>query len=132
MAEFEFDEVDQKLLQTKMAAWEKDEGPRIGDFVRFPSGELERLCSNHLTRMQTSPVWAGSYFLGGSGKVSFSGSLNPIIPADSLTPTNELEDGEFWFFHHDEVGPGRGVRFSIPCRVFETSAPYKGCLTRGI
>jgi len=65
------------------------------------------------------------------GEASFSGILNPSISADSLSLTDEKEHGEFWFFHHGSAGAGRGVRFTVPCRVYETTAAYNGFLSIG-
>lgn len=130
MAEHVFDEIDQSILDRIMVAREQIHGPRIGDFVRFVTGELERFSHDYGDQLQTSPVWAGSFFLHDNGEMGFSGSLNPSIPKDSLTLTNEVMNGRSWFFHHGWPGAGRGVDFQVPNRVYATSAPYQGYITR--
>lgn len=126
----EFDARDQAILDEIVIAREQIAGPRIGDYVRFPGGELERFSHDWDGVLQTSPVWAGSYFLFSSGNASFSGGHNPPIPLESLTLTTESEPGRFWFFHHNQTGAGRGVHFSVPCRVYASAAKYQGFLTR--
>lgn len=132
MDEFQFDEIDQAHIETCVAARDAILRPRVGDFVRFPTGEVERFSHDWEEDFQTSPLWAGSFYLSGCGNASFSGSLHPAIPLSSLTLTEESRDGKFWFFHHNRTGGGRGVTFSTPCRVYATTAQYKGYLTRGI
>ena len=130
METIQFDHRDQLILEEIIPLREAIQGPRQGDFVRFPTGEIERFCHNWKDSQQTSPIWAGSFFLFGNGQASFSGSLNPAIPQDTIAPTDEMMEGSFWFFHHNASGAGRGVSFKIPCRVFETSATYRGFVSR--
>lgn len=123
-----FDERDQMLLEKKIAAREKICGPRLGDFVKFPNGIIERFSHDWGDSIQTSPIKYCSFYLG-NGEASFSGSLNPGIPKSSLKLTEEVVEGEFWFFHHDSPGAGRGVYCTVPCRMFETTAEYRGFLS---
>lgn len=127
-----FDEQDQILLARRQIARDQHDRPRLGDYVRFPTGELERIAADLGNGMQTAPVWAGAYFLFSNGNASFSGSLNPPVDPAMLTLTGDSIDGAFWFFHHDEVGAGRRVNASLPCRVYATTQPYRGFVTRGI
>lgn len=130
MSEFQFDNRDQLILEGIIPNRDAIEGPREGDFVRFSTGEIERFSHEWKDGLQTSPIWAGSFFLYGNGQASFSGSHNPSIPRDSIKPTDEVMDGSFWFFHHNFSGAGRGVSFRIPCRVFDTTANYRGFVSR--
>lgn len=128
--EVKFDEIDQALLDERIAARHSFDEPLNGDFVIFESGEVERF--SHIYDdgdAQTSPLWAGSFYLCASGVASFSGSLNPSILRSTVSSTDEKRDGRFWFFHHDQAGAGRGVQCTVPCRVWRTSAPYNGYLT---
>lgn len=124
------DAIDQAILDERVTARDQIEGPRIGDYVRFQSGELERFSHDYGTDLQTSPVQAGSFFLHAHGNAGFSGSLNPAIPLTSLTLSGDSQSGKFWFFHHNSAGPGRGISFSIQCRVYDTTAEYRGFLSR--
>lgn len=126
-----FDARDQEILEKRMVARELIAGPRNGDYVRFPSGEIERFSHNWGDALQTSPVRAGSFYLHDHGEGSFSGSLNPAIPASSLSLSDEKMEGGFWFFHHGQAGAGRGVRFKVPCRVYDTKATYGGFVRAG-
>ena len=121
------DSQDQKMLAVACAEREKIEGPRLGDFVLFPSGQLERFSHELAGGMQTSP--GGAFFLGTCGQGSLScGGSNPPTPMEQLELTRASLPGSFWFFHHGVCGSGRGVYFDIPCRVFTTTAPYTGFL----
>ena len=132
MDNFQFDGIDKAHLEVCVAARDAILRPRIGDFVRFPTGEVERFSHDWEEDFQTSPLWAGSFYLSACGNASFSGSLHPAIPLSSLTLAEERMEGKFWFFHHNSAGAGRGVSFSIPCRTYTTTAKYKGYLTREI
>ena len=132
MAEFQFDVTDQAILDQILPVRDLIQGPRLGDYVRFPAGQLERFSYSFGAKLQTSPDWAGSYFLLSSGGASFSGSLNPLISLDSITLTAEVMDGQFWFFHHGQAGCGRGVYFLIPCRLYVTAEEYRGYITKDI
>lgn len=124
----QFDERDAELLAKRVHERDAITSPRIGDYIRFPSGELERFSSGWVDGLQTSP--GGSFYLCHNGAASFSGSLNPSTPRDKITLTSETLPGSFWFFHHDLPGAGRGVYFDIPCRVYTTTADYTGFITR--
>jgi len=120
------DEIDRAILKKIMVLRQNIQRPRCGDFLRFPTGELERLSHDWGDGYQTSP--SGSFYLSPSGNGSFSGGLNPSTPYDKFELTSEILPGKFWFFHHGFPGAGRGVYFSIPCRVYRTTAPYTGFL----
>jgi hypothetical protein len=121
------DERDQKILDKIMVLRNNIQRPRIGDFLRFQTGELERLSHDWGDGFQTSP--GGSFFLSACGNGSFSGGLNPITPLGRIELTSETLPGRFWFFHHGFPGAGRGVDFFIPCRVYRTTATYEGFLS---
>ena len=121
------DPVDRGILAVREAAREKIAGPRIGDYVLFQTGQLERFSHDLGHGLQTSP--GGSIYLCSSGQGSFSGGLNPITPLDALELTQASLPGTFWFFHHGITGAGRGVNFEIVCRVYKTSARYDGFLS---
>jgi len=61
----------------------------------------------------------GSFHLCRNGGVEHSGGLDQGIPIDRLRPTEETQDGWFWFFHHDSARAHNGVNFKIPCRVYK-------------
>lgn len=122
----ELDQVNQNLVAQRIQAREQIVGPRLGDYLLFPTGELERLGTKMGKGYQTTP--SGSFFLWSDGDAQCSGSYHPIVDAATLELTSVRLRGAFWFFDHDEVGPDRGVTFKIPCQVFTTSADYKGYL----
>ena len=120
------DSRDQALFVKFVAAREKLDGPRIGDYLRFPTGELERFSHDLGDALQTSP--GGSIFLNSAGGCSFSGGLNPSTPLSAMSQLLANLPGTFWFFHHGLAEAGRAVYFNIDCRVYQTTASYKGYL----
>ncbi|MEB0032890.1 hypothetical protein QN372_19250 [Undibacterium sp. RTI2.1] len=123
---FKFDEKDELIKQAYFAARSQIVKPLVGDYILFPTGELERFSHEHENSLQTSP--SGSFYLGAAGLASFSGGLNPGTPLVAITRTGMKLPGTFWFFHHGESGAHRGVNFELSCRVFITTAPYEGYL----
>lgn len=122
------DNIDQSYLETATLLRRQIKGPDIGDYVLFPSGELERFSHDWGNGFQTSP--GGSFYLLANGRSSFSsGGLNPTIPVESIEefPGARLL-GRFWFFHHGRAGAGRGVYVDSECRVFRTSSAFSGFL----
>lgn len=118
------DAKDEAILRASAVARARIKGPRVGDFLLFMTGELERFSHDWGDGLQTAK--GGSFFLNRSGHASFSGALNPYIEVESLKPTKAIVQGSFWFFHHGIPGAGRGVHCELDCRVYLTSARYQG------
>lgn len=120
----EFDTADQKLLDSRLLAWSRVDGPRVGDYVRMLDGTLRRFTHDWGDSIQTThPKFSGdaSFYFAGD-YMSFSGSLDSAIPKMKLIATTESKPGYAWFFHHNESRAHNGVSFQVPCRVFEQSA----------
>lgn len=118
------DRIDQSIRADRLAKRNRIQRPTVGDFICFASGETERFSYDMEHSMQTTP--GGAFYIGESGQASFSGSLNPPVPTESLTLTSQVKEGTFWFFHHGSPGAGRRVDITLPCRVYSCSAPYRG------
>jgi hypothetical protein len=119
----QFDEHDAEILSNREAAFNRIHGPRVGDFLKMPEGFL-RFTHDWSDKIQTTvrakhPCYGDASFYLSDGYASFSGSLDPAIDKASLRDTGEKMLGSFWFFHHDCVGAGRGVHFTINCPIFE-------------
>jgi hypothetical protein len=115
-----FDDKDVAIARERLTEWNSRPGPRVGDWVKMLDGTLRRFTHDWGTDIQTtlaSGVDASFYFYGSC--MSFSGSLDRAIPKASLVETAEIKPGNAWFFHHNSSGAGRGVYFTVPCRVFE-------------
>ncbi len=122
------DHIDQCYLDNAGHLRSQIHEPLMGDFVLFPTGEIERFSHDWGDGIQTSP--GGSFYLNANGRSYLSsGGLNPCIPTDSIEeiPGVSLQ-GRFWYFHHERAGAGRGVYVDCACRVFKTSSPYAGFL----
>lgn len=121
MSNSNLDEKNASIAAALIAARAAITEPTDGDFVRFATGELERIVTLRDNRMQTAPN--GSFFMYSNGYADFSGGLNPPIPPESLKATEETLEGEFWFYNHGNVGHRR-TDFMVQVRVFETSVPH--------
>lgn len=118
-----FDFRDGELLTEREAAWNGRNGPRVGDYVTMPDGELRRFTYDW-SRMPNGGMQTtyegeiGSFYLSKTGHADYSGSLESAIPHGRLVDTGELRPGAFWFFHHDDAKAHNGVHVRIACRVY--------------
>lgn len=125
---------DAEILAARIAKLDAIEGPRCGDYLRMPDGEMARVAHvypvdwDEMHGVQpnyTASNWRerygeGSYYLG-SGYVSMSGSLGDWIAATRLTLTDETREGSCWFFHHDHARAHNGVTVTIPFRIYDVT-----------
>lgn len=121
-----FDERDEVLRQQGLVYWQKAKGPRVGDYVEMPGGDLKRICELYADRFQLAEPRFGSSFHWAFWYCSHSGGCGDVFPLDCLTDTGRHADGTVWFFHHGQSGPHRGVTCSIPCRIYRLQLPEKG------
>lgn len=115
------DDDDAQLVRGRAAGFDGVPGPRVGDYVRFQDGHLERFSHDWGDGLQTAI--GGSWYLGTEGYVSFSGSLNPMLAYPDLQLTKDRRDGAFWCFHHDHWRAGNAIRFELVCNVYVYGAP---------
>lgn len=113
------------ILERRLNSYnQRDQRPRVGDFVRYRDGRMERVAHLWDTGLQPG---GGSFYLGenlgGRAYISMSGGLDPTMPYDAFTLTTETKLGSVWFFDKDVSGAGRGVDYYVPFRVYECSAP---------
>lgn len=116
------DERDSAILAAREAAFAARTGPRIGDWVVFSDG-VERLISYDWGGEEFQTSDGGSFHLGSSGHLSFSGSLFGTVPAGSLSDTGEVRGTPVWFFHHDFMTAHNGVDAFVSARVYRCSLP---------
>lgn len=109
-----------EILKERVAARDALPGPRVGDYVKI-GDKYDRFTYRwpEDTLMQAGGSPSGSYYLGNSGSLNYSGGLNHGYEIDFLQLTDEVKMGEIWFFGEGIVGPHRGVYFDIECRVFK-------------
>ena len=114
------DEADARMIEARMTALDKLEGPRVGDFVIFADGVTRRVSYVWDDGVQTSDD--GSFYLG-DGYVSFSGALHGIVPHASLARTSDYYLGSIWVFHRDSARAHNGVRTRVAFRVYVCALP---------
>ena len=121
------DERDSAILAKSEAAFNARVGPRVGDVIVFADG-VRRYISYEWTDhkeyhggYQSSK--GGSFHIGESGYLSFSGSLYSTVPRESLTLTDETTTLNVWFFHHNWACASNGVHADITVRVYTCSLP---------
>jgi hypothetical protein len=120
----EFDFRDAAILADRELLFNRNTGPRVGDFVRLADGTLHRFTHDwspkHGIQITSSLDPAqGSFHLSRVGLASYSGGLDPCIPYARIRDTGEKRKGRFWFFHHDYATAHNGVNVEIECRVYE-------------
>lgn len=121
----EFDERDAALVKEREALFNTLAGPRVGDYVIFADGVTRRI--SHVwdwgnpdeVSVQTSG--GGSWHLGETGHVSFSGSLHQGVKATTLTLTDEARAGLVWIFHHGYMQAHNAVDANIEFRVYRST-----------
>jgi hypothetical protein len=128
-----FDEQDADARDQFARNWNRQPGPRVGDFIRMAGGEMRRFTHHWGDGLQTSgAAWLGSFYMSGGTLndrqtyVSYSGSLEPSIPLERIAPTGEVRNGTFWFFHHQRSQAHNDVHFTVPCRVYREKAIGEG------
>lgn len=95
------------------------QGPRVGDFVKLPSGDVRRFTHDWGEEIQITPAnCLGSFNIDG-GLCDYSGSLDPGIKKEFLRFTHTYKLGRVWFFKDGIAAAHQGIDADIPCRVFE-------------
>ncbi len=118
------DEKDYESLTKKLLEWDRrDDGPRVGDWIIMLDGTERRFTHDWDDCIQTThPKFGlGSFFIYGP-TMSYSGSLDSAIHKNNIALTNEIKQGQCWFFKHDMAGAHRGVYLSVECRVYKQTA----------
>jgi len=93
--------------------------PRVGDFLQNADGSFVRFCNITKTYAQTTTALKESYYVGPTGCASYSGGLDPGVDLELLALSLKMKRGQFWFFHHGRAGGGRGVKITLPCRIWQ-------------
>lgn len=93
--------------------------PRVGDYLKLPNDlGFTRFTHEWDESIQTGGG-TGSFYLGKSGGVSYSGGLDSGVSKKDIVPTIELKKGFIWIFDEGISGAHRGKDFEIDFRVYE-------------
>ena len=118
-----------EMLAERIAAYDKIEGPRVGDYLDFAEPQRSGYEGRTASSFRIAHDWGdrvqpaacggdtGSFYLS-VGSLSYSGGLTPPIPTSRLEATGLHRSGCLWFFSENITGAGRGVHFSAQFRVF--------------
>ena len=109
------DTIDAEIATRRLQAWNAIKEPRLGDYL-IVDGKYHRMSHIWETTIQHSESW--SFYIGENGCISFSGGLNTGIKKEKIVPTDEMKDGDFWFFHNDWMKKDNGVGITAKCRVY--------------
>lgn len=116
------DETDLQLLGERLSKFMARQGPRTGDFVKMPSGNVMRLgndTSEHFQIAEKAAVWEpASFYLSHNGSMTYTGPVYKRIYKAELVQTPSFRRGFCWFYHHD-VPMRDKVSATIMARVFE-------------
>lgn len=94
------DAENENILVERQAILDTIEGIRVGDFVKC-GDKIARVAHHWGDRVQlTDGRYSGSFYLG-RGYISYSGSLNSGIEVEKFHATNEVMEGNVWFFSQD-------------------------------
>lgn len=118
------DAKDQEIVCKIFKQFEEHKGPRVGDFIIMKDGNIERFSHDWGDDIQT--CFGGSFWIGNSGNVEFSGGLNSAVMKNELELVpDDIQLGEFWIFHHHRVEAHNGVYFNLPCRTYKFKGEIK-------
>ena len=111
-------EVNSKILERRVIAFNAIKTIREGDYVRQLSGKMDRVTYVWPDSAQTGGSKYGSYYLGEKGYISYSGGFDPGIQLTKLALTEEVKTGMIWFFSRDYHTSYNSVDFMIAFRVY--------------
>lgn len=113
------------LIAAREFARNEQKQPLVGDFI-IVGGEYLRFTHDWdesglqtTCKRQGDATHHGGFHLSKSGRASYSGSLDPIIPLEKFELTEELRKGEFWMFNEDYATAHNGIGFMADCKVYK-------------
>lgn len=111
---------DDTRLNNRMNKYNQITGPRVGDWIREPSGRMTRATHDwgNDSIMQHGGGEFGQFYLG-DGYISYSGGLETGIKKASLKLTDEVKPGKVWFFKNNWPKVDNGIDYMVDFRVYE-------------
>lgn len=120
-----FDDFDKGILSERQSARYSRNEHLIGDIILHLDGSKTRITHvwndtvQNTTGKDENAINHGGFYLGCSGAMSYSGSLNEGLPKTHLKNTNSFEKVKAWFFHHGRSEAHNGVHFECRVRVWQ-------------
>lgn len=124
MGKYTFDEQDSAILAERQARRDalsaRTTWPLVGDLIDMGDGTFCRVtyvwdCGQDSADYGVQLGKGGTFYLCEGGGMSYSGSLDPSIPARRFVPAG-TGLAAAWFFHHDWIGAHCGVDFLMTVR----------------
>ena len=110
---------DAQIFADRVAQYNLQTGPRVGDFIKFPDGKYQRFTYKWHDQLQAgASAKSGSFYLG-EGYIEYSGGLNSGAKRDDFILTDETKYGDIWFFHNNHIKAHNSVHYQMAFRVFE-------------
>lgn len=108
-----------KIFLERRKAFNKIEGPRVGDFLKLDNGNYTRFTYAWPDgQMQTGGTAGSQYYLA-SNHCDYSGSLNHGIDKNNIELISEVKQGMVWFFRDNSARADNGVNYYMNFRVFK-------------
>lgn len=118
--------INYELFKKREKQFNEIKGIRVGDWVRFPDGSMNRV--THIWEFDNGydiqTGGGGSYYLG-DGYISHSGGLDIGIDGSHFTITKEVKKAWVWFFKNDYRMAHNGIDYKMDFRVFDVDC-YPG------
>ena len=123
------DPINIQMLEDRLSNRAKLECPQVGDYLLLPYGLYTRFTHEWTDTIQTGGGSGSSYYMTGSGVCDYSGGLDSGISKKDIEPTDEVKDGNLWFFDRGVSGANRGVYYTAKFKVWKAKegADLTGC-----
>lgn len=118
-----FDQFDAGILSVYQKARYQIGEISQGDFIKNKDGLFARVTYVWDDGVQTTKFSesgeGGSFHLGASGRMSYSGALEPSLPKTHLRKTGNYKKGRAWIWHRGNVEAHNGVDVECLVQVWE-------------
>jgi hypothetical protein len=113
-------ERDFDLLTERIQKLNKQQGPRVGDFVIMPDESIRRFTHDWTDSLQTTTRQGNdsSFYFSVNGLCDFSGSLDDALPIEQIEETTDTRHGRVWFFSNDIARAHNCVYAQVSFRVY--------------
>lgn len=107
------------VLCKHVAMFNTLDGPRVGDYVELPNGDLRRICVTHFDgdAQMTPSETSGSFNIDG-GACDYSGTCGDVFKLIELRFLHRYKLGSVWFFKDGMPTAHSGIDAEVPMRIY--------------